>query len=158
MPQKTGGPAFVNWLVQPVPSVILTAVLVFTGFLLQFPLLHVAMKRTRNYLKKHAKAEADLEYYVVQLAGSMDRYDLFQNYDMLPMLRENLETSAKDIFDIYRSQSKVFLQNMSGIFMPVVTIAGYLLAAEGPARSVASVLTSRRQHQMNTAVSGSCAW
>ncbi len=159
VPQKTGGPAFVNWLVQPVPSVILTAVLVFTGFLLQFPLLHVAMKRTRNYLKKHAKAEADLEYYVVQLAGSMDRCDLFQNYDMLPMLRENLETSAKDIFDIYRSQSRAnILQNMSGgIFAAVVTIAGYLLAAlKGlyGAIPVASVLTyARAFYQMNTAVS-----
>lgn len=159
VPQKTGQLSFVNWAVQPVPSLILTLALLLIGFLVQLPLLHAAMQKTRTYLKRHAKLEADLNYYVFQLGSSMDHYDLFQNYDMLPMLENTIRSSSYGIHEVFHEQSKANItRNMGGgIFAALVTVAGYLLASlKGlyAAIPVASVLTYARAFvQMNTAVS-----
>lgn len=155
---------FLRRMVTPVGSLITALVLIAVGLVAQIGIMRSGIHQRRSYLQEHSKAEAKLNYYVGEVASSTEKFDLYQNYNMLDMLRERILTEVREVFGFFAKQVGAERKITFGTatFNAVNILAAYGIAglkALYGAIPVSSLLTYARAFvQLNEASSSIFNW
>ncbi len=147
------------WALKPYASLMIAISSLVLGLSLQIFMSQRATKTQRSYFEKHAKVEATLSYYILQVASATSQFGLYQAYDMLPMLgarmrERNHETSR--FFSKQDHATRIFSLSYAA-FSAVMLITGYSLSAlkalYGAIPAAALITYAQSYIQLNTAIS-----
>lgn len=130
-PQTLPEGRLIAFMVQPLPSLIAAALLFALGLWLQRTIYRKYMKDYRRFLKQHAAVESVFSYYILEVCGAADKYGIYQNYNMLPMLSKTVKRRIKEIFHIFVSQAGAGIKAQvlgSGVFSVIIFLTAYALA------------------------------
>ncbi|MDO5734351.1 MAG: ABC transporter ATP-binding protein [Eubacteriales bacterium] len=121
---------FIAWLVTPFASFMIALGSVVLGLVIQTFLSKSASESQRKYFEDHAKVEAVLSYYLIELANSTSKYGLFQNYNMLPLLSARLNHYNLEALKFFSKQGHAqrMITTSTAIFSGIVLVAAYALA------------------------------
>ncbi|MGI6157796.1 MAG: ABC transporter ATP-binding protein [Saccharofermentanales bacterium] len=131
MPKKIPTSGVLAWMVRPWPTLLVAVVALLIGLLFNRCMAAYGYRVKRVYLKNHAKVESQLEYYILEISGAKDRYGMYQNYDMLPMLsrhvNENGQKSRQFFEKTYRAHNTI--NGGESVLFGIVLLTGYGIAA-----------------------------